>query len=61
LQLSWQALPEDRLDGQLPREPFEGADTAHDWALTAIGMMSKSAASHPIILAFIIFCLRLSD
>jgi hypothetical protein len=50
-----QLLPEERGDEQLPRLPLDGAVTAHELpaAFTEIGMLSRAAASHQIILDFI--------
>ena len=55
-----QVLPEARTDGQVPMKPFAGADTGHaiPAALPEMGMLKRPAASHPIILFFIILSLR---
>jgi hypothetical protein len=49
-----QLFPEARVPGQLPRKPFAGGDTAQEFAAFAdIGMLSRAAASHHILLDFI--------
>ena len=53
LQENEQLLPEARVPGQLPRVPFAGGDTAHEFAaFTEIGMLSKAAARQQIIVDF---------
>jgi hypothetical protein len=60
LHASEQLLPEERTDGQVPMKPFAGADTGHaiPAALPEMDMLKRPAASHPIILFFIILSLR---
>jgi hypothetical protein len=54
LQVNEQLLPEASEVGQVPRVPFAGAGTAHELcAFTEIGMLSRAAASHQMILDFI--------
>jgi hypothetical protein len=57
LHVSEQLLPEGRFEGQLPRKPFAGGVTGHEFAacaLTEIDRLNSAAASRQIIADFIV-------